>query len=122
MNIPRVDTAALRTLADLVRVDADLQAPYDEPREIVRRAADRIDVLDEALRVVLQEAIPSGSAGPYMLTRATLAKIACVWSPGIEVLRRIAMKSEKNHPITGEDVAEALSALKQVESGEQDGG
>ncbi len=124
MNIPRVDPAALRTIATTVLPNPEtvFAPPFDDPGALIKTAADRLDVLTEALRVVLQEAIPSGTSGPYMLTRDTMAKIAAVWSPGLEALQKIHVKSKGNLPLTQADVDEALAALREVQSGDQGGG
>ena len=114
MKIPRVDTDMLREIAD--------NTAFEPWKKVILDAAERITLLEDALRVVLQEAIPSGTSGPFMLTRETMSKIAAVWSPGLEALRLISMKAEQNQPLTAEDVAEAMKALEQIKSGEQGGG
>lgn len=115
MSIPRIDHRELRKLADP-------ESMTEAECEAIRTAADRIEVLQDALFVLLQEAIPSGQNGPFMVTRDTMSKIAAVYSPGLEVLRQIAMKCEQNQPITAQDVDEAMAAMRRVQSGDQGGG
>lgn len=116
MNIPRIDPNSIRALAE------GTDPLDDAAREVLRTAAARLELVQDALFVVLQEAIPSGQRGPFMLSRDTMSKIAAIYSPGIEVLREIALKCERNEKITPEDVDAAMAAMNRVQAGEQGGG
>lgn len=89
----------------------------DGPIGVLRDAADRLQCLEAALAAVVIEAIPHGPRGPFILTRATMGKIAAVYSPQFEVLHRLKLKCERNEPITEEDIALTTATMRQLQGG-----
>jgi len=124
-----VDIVGLRAVASMGLTCPDRQfgGPYDDCGRLVVELCDETERLRRRNMLVedlIRSAMRDARATPdgYLVPRELFAKMAGIYSPGVEMLRRIRIKAEAGAEITDQDMQAAIAAFNEVREQEEASG